>query len=339
MSSRVVRKRGFFGWVFLVKLIALAAATMLGHAVALAQGVEIDRLSDADLKKLTQQEEQRKTLPMFEVLNRLEPQNVAGFKALVSLTLRELGYGFRDGFTGSDDQLQRWVIQFQRDLSEPETGVLTFSQSDTLFKRYGAVNFTPIHLAVGEFRGTGPSILMTDQFASAEGTWVIEGDEIAHPLNVTTIKCYRNFRYCFQIDIEIDDTGSSGNRHSGPYTLFAYDSLLPIMSWTDQEIVLENNAACRNNTITINAKAKEVYEVSRNNGENREGCTIAPLEKPRILKLVNPRKLSSDYFDQRRKEADTYYNREVQEYLETIRAEKKKAPQHDAQTQTVSPQR
>jgi hypothetical protein len=295
-------------------LIALVALV----CPALAQTVDIDKLSKADFEKLSL--EQRGSLPMLKSAEKFRKPNEATFiRVLTPLMLRELQYGFREAFLGSDKQIESWVKQFQSDLGEPPTGVLTVDQFETLSSRSASVRMSPIYLPSGKIGETGPNIFITDGYASVEGTWVIEGDEVAHPLNVANIKCYRKFGHCFQIDVEIDNENYFDNTTSGSYHLATYDSLLPIMSWTDQEIVLENNAECRNNTITINAKAKEVYEVSRNNGGDRESCELPQLEQPRTFKLVEPYQLSRDYFAQKQKEAFTFYSKEYREYVEALK--------------------
>ena len=114
--------------------LAILIATVLWVGGASAQTLDIDRMSDADFKKLTP--EQTKTLPAFKMMQRFDPQMERGMRAFVPLLLRNLGYGFREAFTGSDEQLQRWVMQFQHDTGQPETGALTFGQMDTLSERH-----------------------------------------------------------------------------------------------------------------------------------------------------------------------------------------------------------
>jgi hypothetical protein len=47
---------------------------------------------------------------------------------------------------------------------------------------------TPIYLPLGTDKG--PSIFFyEDQYATVQGTWIIERDTIAFPLNVTAYKC------------------------------------------------------------------------------------------------------------------------------------------------------
>jgi hypothetical protein len=98
-------------------------------------------------------------LPAFKVFNKLEPQTAAGMRAWVPMMLRDLGYGFREAFTDTDEQLQRWVTQFQHDIGEPETGVLTVAQMETLTKRSEAVKISDVTagLPLGD-KDDGPEI-------------------------------------------------------------------------------------------------------------------------------------------------------------------------------------
>lgn len=102
------------------RVLTLVAATMFCTGGALAQAIDVDQLSDADFKKLTP--EQTKGLPALKVLGRFDPQLAAGMRAFVPLMLRDLGYGFREAFTGSDEQLQKWVAQFQKGPEARATG-------------------------------------------------------------------------------------------------------------------------------------------------------------------------------------------------------------------------
>jgi hypothetical protein len=254
----------------------------------------------------------------------------------VPLILRDLGYGFREAFTSSDEQLQRWVTQFQHDTGEPETGVLTFGQMDTLSKRSNAIKISDVNVGLPLGDKDGPSIAPTKDYATASGTFIIEGDKEYWPLNITTFECHRQWGYCSQSDVDIDDKSGS------TYYVVTTQMLLPIVSWSDEEVVANYEALYVTTTTTINVKAKEVYQILRNNGH--EGCPamIAPMAKPQISKLVSGFNVSQAYFAEKRKEADGYRSKEYQQYLEAMRgslAEKGKAPlQSKAQTDSVPPQ-
>jgi hypothetical protein len=129
-------------------VIALMLAVIIfWNGGALAQAVDVDRLSKADAEKLTP--EQSKTLPAFAFMNKFAPEMTTGMKRFVPLMLRDLGYGFRDAFTGNDEQLRQWVTQFQHDIGSVETGILTMGELDTLTKRSSAVERRAAQFAVG----------------------------------------------------------------------------------------------------------------------------------------------------------------------------------------------
>ena len=314
--------------------LAILIATVLWVGGASAQTLDIDRMSKDELNKLTP--EQAKTLPAFKALNRVDPQTAAGLRAMVPMMLRYLGYGFREAFTGTDEQLQRWVTQFQHDTGEPETGVLTFGQMDILGKRSEAVKKSDVDVSLPLGDKDGPEITLDKDFASATGTFIIEGDKIYHDLNISTFECYREKGFCSEHDVDIDSKSGSS------YYVNTTNRTLSIVSWNEDEVVANNEALCATTTTTINAKAKEVYQITRNNGQSC-GPMMAPLAKPQISKLVSGFNISQDYFAKKRKEADGYRSKEYQDYLEAMRnsfesAEKAKMPtQAKAQTDTVPP--
>ena len=123
----------------------------------------------------------------------------------------------------------------------------------------------------------------------------------------------------------------------------SFPSLLTIVSWNDEEIVANNEALCATTTTTINAQAKEVYAITRNNGNKSCAPLMTPLAKPQISKLVSGFNVSQDYFTKMRKEADGYRSKEYREYLEAMRGsllsdEKGNAPvQSKAQTDALPP--
>lgn len=281
--------------------LTILIATILWISGASAQTLDIDRMSKEDLNKLTP--EQMNALPAFKVLNKLEPQTAAGVRAWVPIMLRDLGYGFREAFTGTDEQLQRWVTQFQHDVGEPETGVLSVAQMDTLTKRSDAIKIADVNVTLPLTDNDGPEIIVTEDLVSAKGTFIIEGDKPAYPLNIASFDCDRKSGYCNQSNVDINADGSI-------YYVNTFQTSLPILSWNEEEIVANGEGMCATSTLTINVRAKEVYVITRNNGQS---CApmMAPLAKPQISKLVSGFNVSQDYFAKKRKEADGYRNKEL----------------------------
>lgn len=100
-------------------IIAILASIIFWVVGASAHTVDIEKLARADFEKLIP--EGTKNLPALKALSKFQPQLVTGTRASLPLSLRELGYGFREAFTNSDEQLARWVTQFQHDIGELET--------------------------------------------------------------------------------------------------------------------------------------------------------------------------------------------------------------------------
>jgi hypothetical protein len=323
-----------------IKLLALIVATIFCIGEAFAQTVDIDKLSDADWALLTP--EQTKALPAFKTFTRMQPQFGVGMRAWVPLMLRDLGYGFREAFTGSDEQLRRWVAQFQRDVGEPETGDLTYGQWETLSKRATDVIKTP-HISL-----TGGSrTMITTDYAMAQG--ILEGDQQfgGEPAKtLTNFRCFREFGFCFQSDVWISSSGPilkgpsysvlTGPVLDGPiYKFTQYEQKIPITSWKEHEVVATiKDGLCKTTTITISAR--EAFQIIRYDGDP----TCAE-NKPRLDKLIDADTYSEDYFTDKQKQAEGYYSKEYREYLEATRAlivEKPKPSQAKAQTQTVPSQ-
>jgi hypothetical protein len=160
----------------------------------------------------------------------------------------------------------------------------------------------------------GPEITLNKDYASARGTMIIEGDKIAWPLNISDVECFQQAGYCYQSDVDIDDDTSGGPI----YYLNSSVTPLPIASWNDEEVVATNEALCATTTLTINIKAKEVYWITRNNGQS---CAMmAPLAKPQISELVNGFNVSQEYFAKKQEETNGYRSREYQQYLSDMRS-------------------
>jgi hypothetical protein len=308
-------------------IVHLIAALFLCVSAASAQNLDIDRMSKDDVNKLP--EAQVNALPVFKVWEKQGIGSVSALKASALMDLRDLGYGFHEAFTGNDDQLQRWVTQFQHDIGEPETGILTVAQMGTLMKRLNVVETSDVTVGLPLGDKDGPQITLNKDYASATGTFIIEGDQIAEPLNITSFKCFRQWGYCYQSDVDLDEqiVGSG-------YLLSSYQSLLAIVSWSDEEVVANNEALCATTTTTINAQAKEVYAITRNNGNQSCGKLMPPLAKPQISKLVSGFNVSREYFVKKRKEADGYRSKEYQQYLEAMRVAGSAETSSQSKTQT-----
>jgi hypothetical protein len=116
------------------------------------------------------------------------------------------------------------------------------------------------------------------------GTWVIVGELIADPINLSKIRCIKEDRVCKEIWAYIYDNKQ----------LDFDENEWTITNWTKNEITAsDDSSACRSLTLTINFATNEVIKVTRNGGTVPEACRAAisivkPLAKPTISRLVSP---------------------------------------------------
>jgi hypothetical protein len=237
----------------------------------------------------------------------------------VPLLLHNLGYGFREAFTGSDEQRQKWVSQFQHDLGEAETGVLTPSQWRALTLRSN-ISRTP-HITLP----FGPYIRIDGDMAIAEG--LLEGDQpqlFPDATTLTTFTCYRDMGFCLQSDVWLYLSFAQGpiyNALAGPvlegpdYKLMLSPQRLSITSWNEDEVIATTQDGCKVTTLTITSK--EAFQTYRYGGSgNDPHCAVGAA---RIVKLIDAGKFSEDYYTEKEKEAESYYSKEYREYLEATR--------------------
>ena len=76
-------------------------------------------------------------------------------------------------------------------------------QFEALMKRTSAVKMTPIYLPLGD--GDRPTVIFgkSNQWASAQGTWITEGEEVGFPGYVTDFQCLRQEGLCFRTDLRL----------------------------------------------------------------------------------------------------------------------------------------
>ena len=184
------------------------------------------------------------------------------------------------------------------------TGALTGRQFDELQLRVHRFNDTPIYLGISEIKIYG-----YDGYATVEGTWIIEGERIAYPINQVKIKCTREHQECviFEVDIDVPKIGEGGEASRLNMSTKAYS----IISWSGGEIVARDSGNCRTALLNLNLNSHEVYETVGNNRTKACGgpiSTLPKLESPRITRLVPGFKRSYDFWRERRKLASEYLN-------------------------------
>jgi peptidoglycan hydrolase-like protein with peptidoglycan-binding domain len=201
-----------------------------------------------------------KQLP-FRILSILRDGELDGetLSLLISLGLISLQYpGTTDG-----------VIQFQQDLGAEPTGEITVGQWEELTRRRTRFFDTHVYVASADKL----YISATDGYASVEGTWIIEGDQIAYPINKGKVECRHDRGECQLIQAELSVPGVSEDKNA--YLLGVSSDLYKIIAWTDDEVVAQKRDECRTVILTLNLDSNEVYKVAQNNGTN--ACPVGSL--------------------------------------------------------------
>ncbi|GAB1269163.1 hypothetical protein NBRC116493_24160 [Aurantivibrio infirmus] len=262
-------------------------------------------------------EEELLNLSAEFVLNKMfSERNVAAdYELFIAAPLSKLMY-FYDKNETVDSRTA--IKKFQRDLEHKQTGDLTFGEFGELTER--AENFSMQKITLGTF-GDNIKVHFTDDFAFSEGTWIIENDKIANPINHAKITCYKGSKECVIYDASIYNINS--------HVLSLNDDYYEVLSWNENEIIAQStgNDSCRKVTMTLNAINNEVYQITRNNNTNSETCSsLEPLASPRVSKLVPGWQISYDYWNNlEEKNKRNYYNSDYMKEMEIVKQLMEKA--------------
>jgi hypothetical protein len=210
------------------------------------------------------------------------------------------------------------VEQFQADIGAEVTGELTLRQFAEANRRWLRQRDTPVHTT-----GSAEVSLYEDLgLASVDGTWILENEEIAFPVNTSQIDCDRARRECLvaDADVSIPSLDSYDDRYILHLRLQTYE----IISWEDGVIVARRSAArCTTEILTINSNSNEVSEFVTNNDTPecrtlRERPFASPkLEQPRIARLVPGLKRTREFWDERQA-TSSYLNPRVAEEIKHV---------------------
>jgi len=147
----------------------------------------------------------------------------------------------------------------------------------------------------------------------------LRGGKIAHPINHSSIVCYKNRSICqvHTVNIRIPSLKESVESYSFDSFIEYFD----VISWTNAEVVAQGSTECRAFILTLNILNNEVFQITRNKTE--KGCEFGAakfplLKKPRISRLKPGYKLSFEYWKKRKKATLKYLNSDIQERLNPI---------------------
>ena len=294
-----------FFYVFLVVLL------WLGSALADEKLPDISKMSDKELNNLPKDVMNKITVAEF-LKHPLGKKLATVMNLSMSRGLAHLMY-----FYPMPEKLIREAVKkFQHDIGQPLTGELTMGQLDELTRRSNRISDTPVEvLGLGETL----DVFGEDNYVTTKGTWAIEGEQHAYPINHAKIDCLKSRGTCEskQVSIEIPSLKHSSAR----YFFDHFTDVFEIISWTDTEVISQGDSRCRTTIMTINIENNEVFQITRNKGNDTcdAGIVALPmLEKPRIVRLNPGGQFSRDFWENRKKKTNKYLNAEVQEQFKTI---------------------
>jgi hypothetical protein len=135
-------------------------------------------------------------------------------------------------------------------------------------------------------------------YIHASGTWVIQGDQIADPINSSEIGCWKEWGNCISADASVPPP--SRGDVTGPSYLKVNTSYWEITSWSETRVVAEQKSLCRRNVLTIDEKAQQAFQVQTD--LNEKGCTdlIGALPVPRLSTLEDGWKVGLAHYKEAR---------------------------------------
>lgn len=232
---------------------------------------------------------------------------------LLSLPLRELFYLAPPMQHNERDYLSA-VRDFQSDIGVEQTGELTIGQYSELSRMFTRRRDTPIYAS------TPMSVYVIDGYATAQGTWIIEGEDIAYPVNTAKVECSQRSMDCtmVQAEVAVPSLDSDQTSYGLTLTTIRYE----VISWKEDEVVARGigglGPQCRTTLLTLNSSTEEVYEIARNAAS--EGCgvqdspfSLPPLESPRISRMVDGWDVTYEYWQQRKRKTSEYLNSRIRD--------------------------
>ena len=223
--------------------------------------------------------------------------------------------------------------EFQKDLNEPATGVLTVGQLHTLSYRASRLNMPSVNFFAFEAGGT-----IDADFATVKGTVKIIDERIAYPVNYVKIECFKAQAYCKyrQTILMLPDENSFTNSYG---VSDMAEEFYKVTRWTNDQVDATPMIAtgCRVNQLSFNFTTKEYFEIARNNTagdcQTSLGITLPLLQKPRVSQFVDGSDIIAGEFKRISNEVQTYYSSAFRSRVQTLNKSQAAA----ASTKTARP--
>ncbi|WP_033070127.1 hypothetical protein [Thalassospira australica] len=215
-------------------------------------------------------------------------------------------------FEPSEEQKIQAVKAFQKSIGNKADGVLTMGQFEELGRRATRSTDTPVYPSTF---GEDIRVYIETDFAIAEGTWIIEGQRIAYPINHSKITCRKYSGVCevVQADVAVPNLDENSNSYSLHLSTENYE----VISWSMDEVVSQSVGECRKTLMTMSKSSGEVFQVTSNVG--KEGCEIGgllalpQLETPQVAKMVGGFDTAQKFWQERKTEISKFYGPNIVE--------------------------
>jgi hypothetical protein len=234
-------------------------------------------------------EENIKNVDVFAVEDSTMPMQQTSF--VVRTMLARLFYPVSlesSAHPSADRALCDAIRSFETSAALSPDGVLTFGEFEKLASfanRYGETN---INLP-------SKSVTVFSDFAFAQGTWVISGDQIAAPINHTSISCSKSDSTCTVFDVSF-----YGN---DPSTLSSNREYYAITKWVGKQVEAVNSSDCAETKLAINGETGNVFELNQPiASEKCQGLSreLINVNRPaRLITLEDGSKVASEFYRKR----------------------------------------
>lgn len=320
-------------WIVAISiiLILIACSGYLGWRVAKSDKQTFNDLTIEELNKLSKEEQDKliKAQPINDLFIKFAHdgiKNKENYKEIIKeLITFEIGNNlytlkfYNQLPTGREtSEFIEAVKMFQESIGHDKTGFITTEESIILAENVKKISFQKILLA-GDPKNIYRYKSTWYNTASVTGTWILEGGNIASPINAVEIECDKERGLCKETRAVLYDLDYNTN-------LWLFPKSYNITKWDNHEIIAETYTKCRELTLTINSDLKEVYLIERNYGKKdcvSGGVKIPLLEKPNIFKLVDGYDLAKRYYEQKEKDNLKLYNPAYQKIVNEMVAKAK----------------
>lgn len=150
-----------------------------------------------------------------------------------------------------DPQLCSAWRTFEKRAGLTVDGVLTIRELGRLIGASDKATETNIVLPPRSVQGYSDYVM-------AQGTWAMQGEAIAWPINHSNIWCSKSDRTCVEFSVNL----SGGSDDGSPAYMNSNVEHYDVKVWTAEQVEAVSEALCAETRLTINTKSKSAFSVT-----------------------------------------------------------------------------